>query len=99
MFNHSPSINPLDLLFIYFSACEKDLTALNGTISPPNFPNPSPRPFKCTYRIIAGPRQAIRINFDQIGISTDFNTCNYHRERHAQMEDYVEVKKGGGVAN
>ncbi|KAL3108031.1 hypothetical protein niasHT_018193 [Heterodera trifolii] len=93
-FHSDASIGGAGFSLKYQFACEKDFSAPNGTISPPNFPNPSPRPFKCTYRIIAGPRQAIRINFDQIGISTDFNTCNYHRERHAEMEDYVEFSGG-----
>uniref|UniRef100_A0A914H2F9 Cubilin n=1 Tax=Globodera rostochiensis TaxID=31243 RepID=A0A914H2F9_GLORO len=93
-FHSDASIGGSGFSLKYRTACEKDFTAPNGTISPPNFPNSSPRPFKCTYRIIAGPRQAIRIKFDQIGIGTDFNTCIYHRERHAEMTDYIELSGG-----
>lgn len=43
--------------------CQKVFTAENGTIASPNYPKASVRPFKCTYKIIAKPYQAIRVSF------------------------------------
>jgi hypothetical protein len=66
---------------------------VNGTISPPNYPNASPRPFKCTYRILAKPSQAIRIRFDKIALGIEYGICFYQREKqlNTQQEDYIEV--------
>lgn len=49
------------------------------------------RPFKCRYTIKATAQQAIRIQFNYIGLHTDLLTCFYRKDKHQTMDDYIEV--------
>nr|CAD2192583.1 unnamed protein product [Meloidogyne enterolobii] len=94
-FHSDSSIGGSGFSIRYHSVCQKDFTLPNGTISPPNFPSPSSQPFKCTYRIIAKPSQAIRLRFDKIGFTTSFGSCFYNtRQNNPQIQDYVELSGG-----
>nr|CAD2206335.1 unnamed protein product [Meloidogyne enterolobii] len=94
-FHSDSSIGGSGFSIRYRSVCQKDFTLPNGTISPPNYPGPSSQPFKCTYRIIAKPSQAIRLRFDKIGFTTSFGSCFYNsRQNNPQIQDYVELSGG-----
>uniref|UniRef100_A0A1I8B1I3 Cubilin n=1 Tax=Meloidogyne hapla TaxID=6305 RepID=A0A1I8B1I3_MELHA len=94
-FHSDSSIGGSGFSIRYRSVCQKDFTLPNGTISSPNFPGPSSQPFKCTYRIIAKPSQAIRLRFDKIGFTTSFSSCFYNnRQNSPQIQDYIELSGG-----
>ncbi|KAI1719026.1 CUB domain-containing protein [Ditylenchus destructor] len=93
-FHTDAAVSGKGFMIKYRSVCQKVFTAENGTIASPNYPKASVRPFKCTYKIIAKPYQAIRINFNYIGLHTDMLTCFYRKEKHMDMEDYIELSGG-----
>uniref|UniRef100_A0A914BUV6 Cubilin n=1 Tax=Acrobeloides nanus TaxID=290746 RepID=A0A914BUV6_9BILA len=79
----------------YENVCEKEFTDLNGTISSPNYPNASPASFKCTYKIVADQKHAIKLRFKYIGLQTDMHTCFYNvNNSHAEIQDYIELSGG-----
>ncbi|KAF7634605.1 hypothetical protein Mgra_00005942 [Meloidogyne graminicola] len=89
-FHSDNSIGGSGFSIRYRSICQKDFILPNGTIFPPNFPEASPKPFKCKYRIIAKPNQAIRLRFDKIGFTTSFGKCfQNNREKNLEIQDYV----------
>uniref|UniRef100_A0A7E4UNF5 Cubilin n=1 Tax=Panagrellus redivivus TaxID=6233 RepID=A0A7E4UNF5_PANRE len=78
----------------YESICEMDFTEKNGTIQSPNYPAPSKDPFKCTYRIIATKKEAIRVTFRDIGLRASISTCFYNKKAQAASQDYIEFSGG-----
>uniref|UniRef100_A0A915DCG2 Cubilin n=1 Tax=Ditylenchus dipsaci TaxID=166011 RepID=A0A915DCG2_9BILA len=93
-FHTDSTVSGKGFMVKYQSVCYNEFTAENGTISSSNYPHASTRPFKCTYVITAKPHQAIRIVFNHIGLHTDVATCFYRKDKHKEMQDYIEFSGG-----
>nr|KAG5692365.1 hypothetical protein BaRGS_007978 [Batillaria attramentaria] len=69
----------------YTTSCNNRLTAFNGAIESPNFPQPYSINSNCSWTIEASPGNTINISFSTFDLETH-SSCQY---------DYLELRDGG----
>ncbi|CAJ0568863.1 unnamed protein product, partial [Mesorhabditis spiculigera] len=79
---------------LYSLVCEKVLYEKNGTVSPWNYPNRSPRPFKCTFVIPSEKKEAVRIKIRNVGLEVATTKQCFFNASTEDLDDYIEI--GGG---